>query len=525
MKVLITDTLSDVGRDILKGAGHEIVYSPGLSGRELLDAIADARALIVRSGTKVTAEVIEAGEELSVIGRAGVGVDNIDLDAATRRGVMVINTPEGNTISTAELTMAMILALSRKIPQAQKALADGKWERKQFRGTELGGKTLGIIGVGRIGRAVARRAAGFGMKVVGYAPFIAGAASRTLDIEMTDFDELIRTADYISVHTPLTDETRGLLGSGEIAEMKDGVRLVNCARGGIIDEEALLEGLRSGKVAGCALDVYSSEPPEGNPLIGLDNVVCTPHLGALTSEAQKSVAEQVATQVCDVLEGKPPRNAVNAPMIDPETMAAVRPYAELATRLGRAVVQLWDQPIEEIRVTYSGEFTENPLDFVTASLLTGILSILMEGPVNQVNAPIIARERGVRVSEVTNPHSKDFANLLTVQVGDGPQQLSIGGAFFGVKDPRIVRINEYHVDVVPDGYILVCTNKDKPGVISYVSTILAEHGVNIANMTVGRDVQGGTAVTVINIDDALSADVLAAVKSSPIIFDAKLIRL
>ncbi|MFO7899152.1 MAG: phosphoglycerate dehydrogenase [Planctomycetota bacterium] len=525
MKVLITDTLSDAGKEILKAAGHEVLDGTGLSGQELLDAVADSHALIVRSGTQVTAEVIEAGRELTVIGRAGVGVDNIDLDAATRQGVVVMNTPEGNTISAAELTMAMILALSRHIPQAQMSLVQGKWDRKAFRGTELRGKTLGIIGVGRIGRAVARRAAAFGMKVVGYDPFIASAASQTLDIEMTEFDELIRTADYISVHTPLTDETRGMLGADEIAKMKDGVRLVNCARGGIVDEAALVEGLTSGKVAGCALDVYAAEPPTESPLLGLENVVCTPHLGALTREAQQSVAEQVATQVCEVLDGKPARNAVNAPMIEPETLANVQPYAELAARLGKAVVQLWDKPIEEIRVTYAGEFAENPLEFVTASLLTGILSMLMEGPVNQVNAPIIARERGVRVSEVTTPQSKDFSNLLTVEVGDGPEALSISGAFFGINDPRIVRINAYHVDVVPDGYIIVCSNKDKPGVISYVSTILAEHEVNIANMTVGRDVRGGTAVTVINVDDALSDDVLAAIKSSPIIFDAKLIRL
>jgi len=363
------------------------------------------------------------------------------------------------------------------------------------------------------------------MNVSGYDPFIAADLSNSLEIRMVELDELIRESDYITVHTPLTDETRGLIGAAQMAEMKDGVRLINCARGGIIDEAALAEALESGKVGGCALDVYSSEPPTDNPLIGMKNVVCTPHLGALTDEAQQGVAEQVARQVCEVLEGKAARNAVNMPMIEPEALANVLPYAELAEKLGRAVVQLWDRPISEIRVTYHGEFTENPLGFVTASLLKGILTLLMEGPINQVNAPTIARERGVRVSEVTSAQGQDFANLITTEVADAEQSLSISGAFFGIKDPRIVRINEYHVDVVPDGYIIVCTNKDEPGVISYVSTILAEHKVNIANMTVGRDVRGGTAATMINIDGAVTDAVIAAVQASPIIFDAKLIRL
>ncbi len=523
MKVLITDSLSEQGKRILAAAGHEVIDRKGISGQELYDAIAGCEALIVRSGTKVTAGVIQAGKKLVVIGRAGVGVDNVDVDAATRQGVIVMNTPEGNTISTAELSMAMILALSRKIPQAQMSLVKGEWDRKTYQGAELCGKTLGIVGLGRIGRAVARRAAAFGMKIVGYDPFIVGNAG--LDIEMADLDRLIRTADYITVHTPLNDETRGMIGTAEIAKMKPGVRLINCARGGIIDEAALALALQSGKVAGCALDVYSAEPPKNNPLIGMKNVVCTPHLGALTDEAQQNVAEEIAHQVVEVFEGKPARNAVNMPMMEPDALQKILPYAQLAEKLGRALVQLWDKPTQEVRVTYRGEFAENPLQFVTASLLKGMLSMLMEGPVNAVNAPLIARERGVRVSEATSAQSQDYANVITVEVLDSGSSFSISGAFFGIKDPRIVRINNYHVDVVPDGYIIVCTNKDEPGVISYVSTVLAKHAANIANMTVGRDVRGGTAVTVINIDNPVSDDVIAAIRSSPIIFDAKLIRL
>ena len=526
MKVLITDSLSETGKEILRRAGHDVIDRKGIKVPELLEVIADCDALIVRSGTKVTEEVVRAGKRLAVIGRAGVGVDNVDVTAATRQGVIVMNTPEGNTISTAELTMAMILALSRNIPQAQASLARGEWDRKSFKGTELNGKTLGVIGVGRIGRAVARRAAGFGMKVVGYDPFIvADAVGKGLDFEMIDLDELIRTSDYITVHTPLSEETRGMIGADEMARMKDGVRLINCARGGIIEENTLRAALESGKVAGCALDVYSSEPPAGNPLVGMKNVVCTPHLGALTEEAQQNVAEQVAAQVCEVLEGKPARNAVNMPVVEPQEFAEVRPYAELAEKLGLAVVQLWEGPIREVRVSYCGEFTEGPLGLVTASLLKGILALLMEGPINCVNAPVIARERGVRVSEVIIPQSDDFANLITVEVADGSNSLSVSGAFFGRQDPRIVRIDNYHVDVVPAGYIIFCTNKDEPGVISYVSTILAEHRANIANMTVGRDVRGGKAATVINIDGSVRPEVIAAIKSSPIIYDAKLIRL
>jgi len=525
MKVLITDSLSEAGVEILKAAGHEVLDRKGLAGPELLETIADCQALIVRSGTKVTADVLEAAAKLMVVGRAGVGVDNVDVEAASRRGVIVMNTPEGNTISTAELTMAMVLALSRNIPQAQASLVAGEWNRKAFRGTELNGKTLGIIGLGRIGRAVARRAAAFGMKLVGYDPFVVDGPGGPLDIEMASLDDVIERADYITVHTPLNDETRGMLGAAEFERMKDGVRVINCARGGIIDEAALRDALQSGKVAGCALDVYSSEPPKDCALIGMGPVVSTPHLGALTAEAQQNVAEQVARQVCEVLDGRPARNAVNMPMIEPDALAAVLPYAELAEKLGKAVVQLWDKPIREVRVSYRGEFTENPLDLVTASLLKGMLSMLMDGPINYVNAPIIARERGVRVSEVTSAQSQDFANIITAEVIDAEDSFLISGAFFGKKDPRIVRINAYHVDVVPQGHILVCENKDAPGVISYVSTILSEHQTNIANMTVGRDEPGGRAVTVINIDGAVSADVMTAIKVSPIIFDVKLIQL
>jgi D-3-phosphoglycerate dehydrogenase / 2-oxoglutarate reductase len=524
MKVLITDSLSQQGIDILTEAGYEVLDRKGLTGQELLDTIADCEALIVRSGTQVTPEVLAAGTKLIAVGRAGVGVDNIDIDAATRQGVIVMNTPEGNTISTAELTMAMILALSRNIPQAQASLVGGEWERKSYKGTELHGKTLGVIGLGRIGRAVARRAAGFGMKLVGYDPFIVTSGGK-LEIEMAGLADLIKTSDYITVHTPLTDETRAMIGADEIATMKDGVRLINCARGGIYDEAALAAALESGKVAGCAVDVYTAEPPTGNPLVGAPNVVCTPHLGALTDEAQQNVAEQVAQQISEVLAGRPARNAVNMPRIEADALEAVLPYAGLAERLGRAVVQLWDRPIKEVRVSYAGEFADGPLDYVTASLLKGMLGVLMEGPINTVNAPLIARDRGVRVSEVTSSQSHDFANLITVEVIDGDESFLVSGAFFGKKDPRIVRINNFHVDVVPDGYIIVCENKDAPGVISYVSTILSEHKCNIANMTVGRDVQGGRAATVINIDGAISAEVIAAIKASPIIFDAKLIRL
>ena len=525
MKVLIADSLSPQAVTILKESGHEVIDGKGLTGRGLLDAVSTCEALIVRSATQVVAEVIDAGAKLIVIGRAGAGVDNIDVDAATRRGIIVMNTPEGNTIAAAELTMAMMLALSRKIPQAHASVLKGEWERKSFQGTELRDKTLGIIGIGRIGRAVARRAAAFGMKIVAYDPFISPDAASALDVEMIDFDTVLDAADYITLHTPLTNETRGMIGREQISKMKRGVRLINCARGGIIDEAAAAEAIRSGHVAGCAVDVYSEEPPRDNPLIGLENVICTPHLGALTDEAQQSVAEQVARQVSEVLAGKPPRNAVNLPMLEPETLAELLPYARLAEKMGRAVVQLWDQPIRDVRVQYQGEFTSNPLQFVTASLLQGMLSILMDSAVNTVNAPVIARERGVRVSEVTRPQAEDYANTITAEIVNSGKPFIIEGSFLGLNDPRIVRLNNYRVELVPEGHILVCTNRDVPGAISYISTILANRNVNIANMTVGRDVRGGTAATVINLDCALPPEIVEAIRSSPIIIDAKVIKL
>jgi D-3-phosphoglycerate dehydrogenase len=525
MNVLITDSLSDEGKATLEAAGHEVVDRKGVTGQDLLDAIADAHALIVRSGTTVTDEVLGAGRQLIAVGRAGVGVDNIDVEAATRRGVIVMNTPQGNTVSTAELTMAMMLALSRNIPAAQASLVAGEWDRTAFKGAELNQKTLGIVGLGRIGRAVARRAAAFGMNILGYDPLVVAGPAAGLELDMVELDTLIESSDFITVHTPLNDDTRGMIGAAEIARMKPGVRLINCARGGIIDEAELADAIKAGKVAGAAVDVYTREPPTDNPLIGLPSVVCTPHLGALTAEAQQNVAEQVAQQICEVLAGGPARNAVNMPLIEADALAEVAPYAELAEKLGAVAIQLWAKPIREVRASYAGEFTENPLERVTASLLKGLLTTLMEGPVNVVNAPHIAAERGVRVSEVTSPQAQDFANQITIELLGGDSSLSLSGAFFGRNDPRIVRIDNYHVDLVPDGTILVCSNQDAPGVISYVSTILAQHEVNIANMTVGRDVQGGRAVTVINIDSPVGEQVLAAVKASPIIFDAKLVRL
>jgi D-3-phosphoglycerate dehydrogenase len=518
MKVLVTDPLAPEGVAILRDAGFEVDVRPGLAPEELLTAIAGCDALVVRSGTKVTADVIEAAGRLKVIGRAGAGVDNVDVEAATRCGILVMNTPGGNSVSAAELAMAMMLALARRLPQATTRVRAGDWPRKEFIGTELCGKRLGIIGLGRIGCEVARRALAFGMDVVAYDPFVTEERARALEVKLVGFDILVATSDVITVHSPRNPETMGLINARAFDAMKDGVLLINCARGGIVDEAALTAALESGKVAGCALDVFDQEPPSpDHPLLAFDQVIATPHVGATTREAQANVAIQIAQQVADVLRGGAPRNAINAASVDPELLELLGPHIHLAEQLGRIVVQLADATITHLTLTFRGDMIDHDMTPLTTAALKGILSRALSTPVNDVNAAVIAAERGLKVDTVKSRDLEDFANLITLDARTASGTTSVSGTIFGKNQPRIVRLNGFHVDVTPQGNLLVTLNHDRPGVIAHVSSVLADRGVNIADMTCGRDVPGGSSLLVISIDGVVGPDVLRTIEDSPVI--------
>ena len=525
MKVLISDPIAPEGAAILREAGLEAIELSGLPPDALRAALADADALIVRSGTKVTADALADAARLKVIGRAGAGVDNIDIDAATRRGIVVMNTPGGNTVSACELTMAMMLALARRLPQASQRVKAGEWPRKEFMGTELQGKRLGIVGLGRIGSEVARRALAFDMDVVAYDPFATEEHARRLEVKLVEIDELLATSDVITLHAPKSKETRRLLDAAAFARMKDGVLLVNCARGGLVDEAALADALRTGKVAGAALDVFETEPPGDSPLLDFDQVIATPHVGATTVEAQTNVAVQIAHQVVEALRGEPPRNALNAPAVDPELAELLGPYIDLAERLGRLVVQLADGRIERLTVTYRGEMNDHDVRPLTTAVLKGILERALTTQVNYVNAPLIAAERGLEVNVVQATELEDFANLITIEAHKSQGVTSVAGTLFSRHAPRIVRLDGYHVDAEPRGHFLITRHLDRPGVIAHVTAILAQNGVNIADMTCGRDAPGGTATMAINIDNPLSDDVLQAVAASPLILSAQIVSL
>ncbi|MBI2174354.1 MAG: phosphoglycerate dehydrogenase [Candidatus Omnitrophica bacterium] len=526
-KVLVADQLSEDGVKLLQSEpGLQVDIKSGLSSQQLAEIIAPYEGLIVRSATKVTAEVIQRADHLKVIGRAGVGLDNVDAEAATKRGIIVMNVPAGNTISTAEHTVSMILALARRIPQAYASLRSGKWERSKFVGTELFGKTLGIIGLGKIGTEVAKRAQSFGMRVIAFDPFLSTERAQQLEIQLTDLKQVYAEADIITVHTPLTAETRHMIGAKEMASMKPGVRLVNCARGGIIDEEALRAAILSGKVAGAAIDVFEQEPPpKDHALFSLDQVIATPHLGASTEEAQLNVAIEVARQVADALLGRGIRNAVNMPSLDQQTLKVLQPYIILGEKLGSLASQLAGISVAEIRVTYVGEVTSHDTSAVTLAILKGVLEPMVGESVNYVNASLIAAERGVRVIEAKSSRMEEFANLLALEVSNDGTRLSIQGTLSARREPRIVKIDRYLVEAVPTGFMLIIKNQDKPGLIGQLGTLLGESQINIAGMTNGRDEPGGRAITVVNIDQPVPSNVLEKVKKLQHVLDAKLIRL
>ena len=531
MKVLVCDPVSPKGIALLQQRPEfQVTVLPKrLSEAELLPIVSDVAAMVVRSETKVTRKVIEAAPQLRVVGRAGVGVDNIDVEAATQRGVVVMNTPGGNTISTAELSFAMLLSLARKVPQAHGSMAAGKWDRKQFQGAEVFGKTLGVLGMGRIGSEVAKRALAFGMKVLAYDPFLTEARARAIGVELLDLDEVYRDADFITVHMPVTDQTRGMLNAEAFARMKPKVSIVNCARGEIIVENDLLAALDSGKVAAAALDVYSTEPlPEGHPFRKHPGITLTPHLGASTNEAQEKCGIEVAEVVAGYLLTGEVRNAVNLPYLDAKTYEQVKPYLVLGEKLGKLIAQLAPPQVDRLHITYGGKARElTNIDPITRAILLGFLSRAAVKDLNNVNVRSIASTLGLTVEEKRSNEPVTFNEWLHVQASSGGVKvLSAGGTFFGSPDnPRIVRVFSQPTEIVPFGVVLLLKNKDRPGIVGYLGTLLSKHHLNIASMSLSRDTAGGHALTVLNLDSVPPAEVLDEIRKDPDITDVHVVKL
>lgn len=526
MLVLIADELPDICVKILEDAGLEVLKRPGIKADELKDIITTCDGIILRSGTKITASLLEKVDKLKAICRAGVGVDNVDVSAATKKGVVVMNTPEGNITSTAEHTVAMVFALSRYIPQACSSMKAGKWERKQFTGIQIAGKTLGIIGLGRVGRQVAKRAVALDMKVVGYDPFISQEITSQYSIHVAkSLEELISQADYITIHVPYSSETKNLIKQNELSLMKKGVRIINCARGGIVSEEDLYQAIKSGHVAGAALDVFSTEPPVGNKLIELDQVIVTPHLGASTEEAQFAVAVEAAEQMADALTGKGFRNAVNLPPYNPEEYMSLKPYITLAEKMGSLLVQLTKGGMQTIDIIYTGDICRKNVRLVTDSLLVGLLRPSLEEGVNMVSAPVLLAERGIKINVTTSSEVSDFTSLVTVKIRSQKGDTVISGTVFGKNEPRIVNINGYGVEAVLNEHMLVLFGKDKPGLIGDIGSLLGRKKINIAQMSFGRKEVGGNAITVMNVDALLPRECLKEIEQLGHIDDAYFIRL
>jgi len=526
-KILVSDPLSKEGLKILQEVKEfQVDVKTELKPQELKEIIKDYHALIVRSATKVTKEIIEAAHNLKVIGRAGVGLDNVDLEAATQRGIIVMNTPAGNTISTAEHTMSLMLAISRNIPQAHFSVKSGEWKRSKFIGVELYNKTLGIIGLGRIGSEVAKRALSFGMKVLAYDPFLSQQVAESLGVTLVDLKELLKKSDYITIHTPLTEETKHLLSYEEFALIKEGVRIINCARGGIIDELALAEAIKEGKVASAAIDVFEKEPPTlDNPLLKLENVIVSPHLGASTEEAQVNVAIEVAEIVRDALLGKGIRNAANYPSVEAEVYKILKPYIELAEKLGLFSSQLVEGRFQELNLTYGGEIIQYDLSPLTMALIKGILSPILKETVNFINALTLAKERGISIKEVKSSKEEEFVTLVQLEIKTDKETRKILGTLAPNKKPRIVKIDDYYVELSPQGQMLVIQNWDRPGLIGNLGTLLGSHKINIAAMTFGRQKPGGMAITVLNVDSPVPVEVIEKMKKIENVLAVKEIRL
>jgi D-3-phosphoglycerate dehydrogenase len=526
-KILIADSISQRGIDELSREGAlDITIKPGLSETELIEIIPEFSAIVVRSQTKVTADILKAGGKLRAVGRAGVGVDNVDVEAATRRGIVVLNAPGGNTVSTAEHAFSLLLSVARKIPQADAAVRGGKWDRKNLEGVELYNKTLGVIGMGRIGSELSRRAIAFGMRVIAYDPYLSATRARSLQVELVDeLDDLLATSDFISLHTPLTPETQHILDASRLRRTKRGVRIINCARGGLIDETALANALQDRHVAAAALDVFEIEPlPNDSPLRSTPNLILTPHLGASTAEAQESVGIEIAQSVRAALLEGTIRNAVNMPNLDAKTLAIIGPHLRFGEKLGRFLSQIAPKRVDNLNVNYSGKVNEVDTTAITRSILKGFLQIAGGTDVNEVNAPAFAESLGLKVTESRLSALGDYTDLLELSALAEGKTVSVGGAFFGAT-PRIVSINSRPVEARPHGVVLVLENTDRPGMVGRIGTLLGDHGVNIATMSLSRNQAGGTALTVLNLDTAPDEALLEEIRASDDIHSAQVIEL
>ena len=505
-RILVADPLAEDGLERLRRAGEVTVVSK-LPEAELIKRIGDFDALVVRSETRVTAPIIDAGRKLRVVGRAGVGVDNIDVPAATRRGILVVNAPRGNIVAAAEHTVALLFSLARWVPQADASVKRGEWTRSKFIGTEIRGKTLGVVGLGNVGSEVAKRAHGLEMEVIAYDPVVSVERAELFNVALVTLPELLERADFVTVHVPLVESNRNLIGAPELARMKPTAFLVNTARGGIVDESALCAALQSGQIAAAAADVFVTEPPGANPLLALPNFIATPHIGASTAEAQVSVAFDVAEEVAAVLAGDLPRFAVNAPALPPEELAYLRPFADLTERLAALHAQLFGERVNVIELDFEGELAEHDVNLLVASAIKGVLQPFTEDRINTVNARLIAANRGIRLVERRSRGQGSYASLVTLRM----QEHEIAGTVL-MGEPRAVRIDSFRVDLVPAGRFLVSRHSDRPGVVGQVGSILGEHDVNIASMQVGRDAPRGNAMMILAVDDRVSDAVLATLR-------------
>ncbi len=514
MRILVCDPISEKGIEVFKQDPEiEVDVKLNLSEAEICEIIFDYHAVVVRSQTKITKKILEAGRQLKVVGRAGVGIDNIDVEAATLRGIVVVNTPDGNTISAAEHTLAMMLALARHIPQADQSLRRGEWQRSKFIGVELRNKTLGIIGYGKIGSEVGRRSKVFGMEILVYDPYINHEVAERAGVKPVSLDVLLSESDFITVHMPLTSETKHLICAQQFKKMKDGVRILNVARGGIIDETALYQAIVAQKVAGAALDVYEKEPQIKSPLFDLPEVIVTPHLGASTEEAQVNVAIDVAREILRVLRGEPVQNAVNIPFIKPEHLKTAKPYMLLMEKLGKLASVLAEGATNAIEIKYLGEIAELEFGSLTNTFIKGLLRPYLHDAINYVNAPLIAKNRGIKVKEIKSTQVDDYANKVCISIKGEGWSHTVSGAVFKKNEPRILSVNEYSLDIQPTGHILLITHIDRPKLVGEVGMILGERGVNIAGMQLDRERAGGKAMMILTIDHEVTTDVLAKIKT------------
>ena len=518
MKVLVSDNLGEIGiRMMQEEDGIDVDVRPGLSPEELKEIIGDYEGLVIRSATKVTDDLLEVARHLKVIGRAGVGLDNVDIPAATKRGVVVMNTPGGNVITTAEHTIAMLLSLSRNIPSGTASLKAGRWEKKQLLGREVYNKWLGVVGFGKIGTIVADRARGLKMRVMIHDPFVTPEQIEKMGFKPVSLEELYRKADFITVHVPKMNSTTGLIDAAAFEQMKDGVLIINCARGGIIDEDALNEALASGKVGGAALDVFETEPPGTCKLFDHDRVICTPHLAASTLEAQTNVAMAISEQIIDYLKNGTVVNAVNVPSVTGELLTKLGPYLSLADRIGSLQAQLSMGPVKKVDIEYEGNFSGLDLTPITTAILKGFLSPMVQDAVNFVNSPLIAKEMGIKVTETTSAESDHFINLITLKVITTVMTNTVSGTIFGKRDPRIVQINNFGLELIPEGHLALIYNQDKPGAIGSIGTTLGKHRINISRMQVGQDQDGENNIIFLRTDTSIPDNVLEELRALPLI--------